>query len=449
MASATPPPPPKKAIAMVEFRPLPGTSYNGEFGFDWFRVGDNGERSFKNATTNMSISLTGGTTTSTTTVITPIADIQNEYKKITVLKANPPVNITDSTYYVPYLNLYTKGRANTVKNGEKPPFEAELQIKITIDEELEKVEFEYDKKWFSISFNGVVQDTLPETILTPCPKRDSSIIKISCYNEEYDGFSSNKELLAWAYPKGSVDKIDRKLVGKIRIGANDKNHRKFEKMVFIRVKTDIEGIGLGGNSNSGPRTDEEVYLRRALYQSLTFMDTELYTEELDLTDNDDFKITGSNFGKFIYERGVTPIGTMDINKTTDRWLYVDHIDFFSTLHALFIARPGNSKYNNYFTAFYFEELTYDSYITTTGGGAKTLGQVENIGVKNVCIFRDRNDWTLAHEALHGYGLHHPFSSSSKLLFIKEATDNIMDYGSAHRPFTWAWQWKIVNPKLKI
>lgn len=430
----------KKAIAKVEFRPLPDLKYNGEFGFDWFRVGDNGEKSFAEAATQT----TGGVAK----VLTPIKDIQKDYKKITVLKSSTPVNILDGTYYVPYLNLYTKGRANTVKNGEKPPFEAKLQIKITIDEELEKVEFEYDKTFFSISFGGAVQDTLPDTVLTPCAKRDSSIMKISCYNEKYDGFSLNKELKVWAYPKGSTDIADKKLVGKIIIGANDRNHRKFEKMVVVKVRTDIENSG-SGNPSAGATVDELICLRRSLYQSLTFMDTEFYPGILNLTGNNDFKIVGTNFGRFIYERGVTPIDpSMSLAETTGRRLFEDHPDFFSTLRTLFLDEPGNSKYSDYFTVFYFKEYTYDSFVTPTDW-ATTLGQVEDIGTKNLCIFQDRDDWTLAHEALHGYGLHHPFISYSKHLFDEEATDNIMDYGSAHRPFTWAWQWKIVNPKLKI
>ena len=51
--------PMQMAYAIVEFRPL--DSYDGDFGFDWFRVGDCGDKAFKDI------------------IISPLSQLENEF----------------------------------------------------------------------------------------------------------------------------------------------------------------------------------------------------------------------------------------------------------------------------------------------------------------------------------------------------------------------------------
>ncbi|WP_421497831.1 hypothetical protein [Flavobacterium columnare] len=65
-----------------------------------------------------------------------------------------------------------------------------------------------------------------------------------------------------------------------------------------------------------------------------------------------------------------------------------------------------------------------------GGYSGTLGQVQDIGKKNVCLFKIRNDYTLNHEGLHELGLFHTHkdgtitNKNQKFVYNKYKTTNI-------------------------
>ena len=447
--------PMQMAYAIVEFRPL--DSYDGDFGFDWFRVGDCGDKAFKDI------------------IISPLSQLENEYKKFNVPDSENQEKFIP--YYIPYLSLYSDKVSATVKEGEKPPYKAELRMSLRILSELEKIEFDYDEKYFSIKLDGKEQKVLPEKSLVPCEKHFLSYtIQITCRIKEEataatgkgqtkkttdtaeDGFRENKEIKVWAYPTGDKDGKYRKLAGKIILPMNDSFHRGRKNVVFVKVKTDIEDTKTYPKSNNGVQDKEISRLKKALYQSLTYTATEKYSEILDLTDNNDFKIIRKEgkevFGKFIYQKGITKVPSgMDKNKTTDKQLFQDHPKFFSTLRQLFLDLPKNTKYKNYIIAFYFEESTYDTFVLPSREWGLVPGQIEEIGKKTLAVFAKHYDDTLAHETLHACGLYHPFDKQSKHQFQKHMTDNIMDYrkdeSEPFKTFTWAWQWKIVNQKLRI
>ena len=63
-----------------------------------------------------------------------------------------------------------------------------------------------------------------------------------------------------------------------------------------------------------------------------------------------------------------------------------------------------------------------------------------------------DDTTCAHELLHALGLYHSFSHRNKHTFLKNKTDNIMDYsdvGPEKIPViaTWQFQWNILHENL--
>jgi len=120
---------------------------------------------------------------------------------------------------------------------------------------------------------------------------------------------------------------------------------------------------------------------------------------------------------------------------------------------LFLDLPENIKYKDHIIVFYFEESAYDTFTFPDGNNLATLGQTGGDHKKTIAIFIEHKESTLAHEILHACGLVHPFDEQSKHRFQKHMTDNIMDYTKdTNEPFktlTWAWQWKIVNRKLRI
>lgn len=94
-------------------------------------------------------------------------------------------------------------------------------------------------------------------------------------------------------------------------------------------------------------------------------------------------------------------------------------------------------------------------IQTNSGAAGYCRQDENYhyGV----MFSQHNEYTIAHECLHGLGLPHSFFGDS-FVYQAQKTDNIMDYSHQERDMvnggvfhkkidriaTWYWQWQIIN-----
>ena len=437
--------------AVVEFRPF---QLGISFGFDWFRIGDYGDNAFSN-------------------IILPVepllleSDRQEHHSNLVSLEREyEQMRMVDAhmTYYVPYLTLFPEKYSADIKDKEKPPYTAELKMSLMVIKDLEKIEFDFDKTLFSITIGGEERKDLPKDYLT-CRKKDflPETLCISCHaTSAEDGFSEKKEIKVWAYLKDdtglSSETMKRKLAGKIIVLPNNKSHREEKKVVFVKVKTNIENRDGDDKSNNGVQDEEISRLKKALYQSLTYAATEKYSDVLDLTDNNDFKIIKEGgkevFGKFIYQKGVTQVpNNINKNDTTDRRLFIEHSEFFPTLRQLFLDLPENIKYKDHIIVFYFEESAYDTFTFPDGNNLATLGQTGGDHKKTIAIFIEHNESTLAHETLHACGLYHPFDKQSKHQFQKHMTDNIMDYRKyTNEPFktlTWAWQWKIVNRKLRI
>ncbi|MFK7002086.1 hypothetical protein V3I07_14470, partial [Flavobacterium oreochromis] len=87
------------------------------------------------------------------------------------------------------------------------------------------------------------------------------------------------------------------------------------------------------------------------------------------------------------------------------------------------------------------------------------GQIEDVSVKNLILFKNRNNYTICHETLHGLGLYHThrdgtIKESNRKFVYKDArvdpthaTDNIMSYNGSLRKSTWKWQWNIIRKNL--
>ena len=352
----------------------------------------------------------------------------------------------------PYLSIYPKSYIDTLTNTDqknKPLFEAELALLVDIGvDEIDSLEFKYDKSIFDLD-----KVKLQDTKRTAAGKQFSmdKTIKITCKKEIPD--LSSGEISVYAYPKDSKGKSAaereamRSLAGKIQVLPNGEERRKKQKFVLIRVKTNI----LPNNSTpqSGDFTEDELkIIRNVLFQSL--IETEIIEEridensekipiELDLTNDDDFKIqSNGQIGKYVTEDGKIKNGDTETDKTGTSMVH--------SLRDKFLSEPKNSKFKDCFTVFAFGNVPFASSMA---------GRVEDIGEKNVMLSPVESRWnsTLPHEALHGLGLHHthaderPIKESSRIyIYRNRTTDNIMKYNNRidNRRTTWHWQWGIVN-----
>ena len=446
------------SIAMVEFRPT--STYDGSFGFDWLRVDDNKleEQSHYSEEQPYDSIIEGGYGDGKTDLTggkdgSAYKKLKGEYEIIVVnMQDKSDGSKRTKEYFVPYLSIYPKSYVDTLTNTDqknKPLFEAELALLVDIGvDEIDSLEFKYDKSIFDLD-----KVKLQDTKRTAAGKQFSmdKTIKITCKKEIPD--LSSGEISVYAYPKDSKGKpaaereAMRSLAGKIQVLPNGEERRKKQKFVLIRVKTNI----LPNNSTpqSGDFTEDELkIIRNVLFQSL--IETEIIEEridensekipiELDLTNDDDFKIqSNGQIGKYVTEDGKIKNGDTETDKTGTSMVH--------SLRDKFLSEPKNSKFKDCFTVFAFGNVPFASSMA---------GRVENIGEKNVMLSPVESRWnsTLPHEALHGLGLHHthaderPIKESSRIyIYRNRTTDNIMKYNNRidNRRTTWHWQWGIVN-----
>jgi hypothetical protein len=318
---------------------------------------------------------------------------------------------------------------------------------VEIDENLDKLEFDYNASLFNITINN--PGNTRKNVLSDknaCPKGESidKTVKVTCLRD----FAESQLIKIWAYPVGVANKRDAKLAGAILVNKNDALTRKQLKFVYVKVKTDIDGPG-GANPVTGDDATvphEKANLKNALYHSLVIADIENSPQTLDLSSDPDYQIGGQFFiSNFMYHG-----------------LNEDAPNFFQNLKALFLNDTDasgnliNSQYNSgYFFIFAFGADAYDGI----------AGQVEDIGTRNLILFPPRNDKTLAHESMHGLGLYHTHRDSTpitepeiKYIYlnanmlpqsqIADATDNIMSYAGNLRKTTWRWQWDIIKNNIR-
>ena len=459
----------KIAIAATSTTPAVA-AYNGEFGFDWLRVGDNGiyqnttvsgaERSYQSIIQSghhrpvvgyesteydysSSIALPQNLTLDQVVSQMAYKELKREYKPI-------PTQNLDEQYYVHYLNLYSKRYSDSIQTFPFPPYSAELRVLVTINEPLSKLEFDYDRTLFTIntpilSDNQVTQGKV-ESI--------NKTITITCLRD----FNDVKQIRVLAYPIGVTNKDDAELAGMIMVGSNDALSRQQLKFVLVSVNTNIQGASGAveyGSFNSAEKTN----LLNALYQAL--IDIEIVDETLSLENESEFQ----NGGIYI------------VNYRNSQ--YID-----PTVPGLYqyLQNKLGSRYRNYFTVFAFGAPTAPD----PRNGGSIVGRVQNVGTHSVALYYGRGFMTLAHESLHGLGLRHthrdsddPFIKDPKQKFIyqnaneliyppgvdpnnptpeqklaaraatvKLATDNYMSYSGDIRTNIWNWQNRIINYLLK-
>jgi len=419
------------ALANVYFRPI--DTWNGEFGMDWLRENDNGlapasdpaysgiiEGGYKDGVTD----LTGGATgTAYTHLKTQYEIIPIKKQPIAGSTAAPP----DGEYFVSHLTLFPKDFVDALPAtvATKPKYEADLKVLVEIEEDIDKLEFEFDNILFDID-KKILQDKTKTTGLTN--SADVSV-KITCKKD----LDSDKEIKIYAYPKNSTQPlVDRKLAGKIIVLQNDSRIRKEEKFVLVKVFTDILG---NGNITDGDFTliDKQNFYYYC-YQSLIIPILENSPNTLDLSDNVDFKSGGKYIDRLNRLNEDEPGMFADVKK-----LFLEDKDAAGNLK--------NAKYTTgYFTAFAMDVTTYDA----------TPGQIQDIGIRNLILFTPgRYDTTMAHETFHGLGLYHTHrdagtvisENNRKYIYQKETTTNIMSYNTGIRKSLWRWQMHITNSNI--
>jgi phage-related baseplate assembly protein len=427
----------KIGLAVVYFRPL--EDWRGEFGFDWMR---DKYFPFKNELAYKDIISSGYSTKEDEHGKRRDLTKDEAYSQLRGEYEHHPMQIDgidENEYFAPYLTLFSKTFVDTlgIAPFARPKYEATLQLIVGIERELESFYIECtNPERINIRTEGLTDKNTTSL-------KKGGTITITC-NQDLD---KNEEICIYAYPKGTHNREEAKLAGKLIILKNDRSTRKEKKIVLVKIETDIDKNGK--NEREDFSLEEKTMLYNALHQALIIPIVEYTT--LNLSSNSEFQIGGD----FIAD------GKIQMTSPTIR----ERV--YNRLQELFFQQ--NARYrDNYFTIFKFG-------VESNKDGL--LGETQDIKTENVIIFtlpRGNEDYTLAHETLHGLGLYHthrevkfvkidgyetklmmhdeviiPYDrSNKKYIYFYGSTTNIMSYGTLNKFTTWHWQWLIINPNLR-
>jgi len=423
----------------VQFRP--NKDYCGEFGFDWFRIGDcerkvpvqtkDNSESKDNSWTKASSETKGNGETNadgkTAGGSRTMFDIRydtimgyyhetgfipddhawqrfmwQEYSPLYIIPWKKQNKEKDYVYAPPVMTLL-KGRS------------ADLVLNMEVNQKAKELKYEYDKKFFQL-------DKTTAKVLDKGLHINGDTIRITCIEE----FGETKFIEIYAYDEEG----NKTLAGKLLVLANDAKHRRRIDVVLVRVKCNI-----GGNTEKTITIPTEVDAHK---ETLTKFFTQCYVEVnieecvLDLSDEKHIK----EFMAYTTIKGNERL--LDFKKIEDQ-------SIFDYLVAEMDSDKATFKFRDYYKIFFLDEECYKE----TG---KLYGSARYFNKKEVIVCKDGlDDNTCVHELFHALGLRHPFDKLNKYIFKKFTTDNIMDYSdiNSHIPTiaTWEFQWNEIQNKL--
>ncbi|MFK7050956.1 hypothetical protein FLACOL_02463 [Flavobacterium columnare] len=398
------PKPEIKPKCLVYFRPH--DNYDGEFGFDWLRTGDTkkkGDTWFGN-----------------------IMGKYYESDNVTIFKDTNHWNTNfkkDLRMYDRLLRDYTLFNIPWKQKKGKNAFiyptpiitllegkTATFNLKIEIEELPKKLTLEFKEKEATKHLSLNVQQI---SGLSKGKHTKSNFLKITC-NKAFDTMQT------------LYVKADGEICGALKIHPNTPKFQKKINVVFVKVKTDINGFEVRGKMTNGG----DVFFKKCLNQALVIPNLVIETQDLDCTGNllwNTFKNKFCTYGQ--------------INKNKKGYRVTKDSGLRSYLEQKLKDQFGN-KYKGYYTVFFIgEKADWNgfSYFNSTFG----------------VYFDGHNRGTLAHELMHAMTLAHTFdglSASAKFTYQARTTDNIMDYSHQLTPpidrkVIYHWQWKVLNSKI--
>lgn len=416
-----PPLAPQPIKIVVQFRPH--TDWKGEFGFDWYRLGDTSlfrDRAFKDIVAYQYID----------DLHTSIVDDSKpEYvnKKDGSFKLDEPMLKELQRLYKPYnIPWKTKRNSKTGKVISKEDYyipwmsllkdkEAKITFSAEILQEADCLEFA-PTDYFTFTPNRIETKGKKKIALNEFE------ITIKCIEE----FTTDQTLVLKAYKKEKNETLEA-IAGKLNVWANDTSKQKSINVVFVEIKTKL-------STTSTPKIpnviNEKERINNYLGQAYIHLSEHSDIVELDLTSDPDFH-------HFITSNAI------DRKKTFNyRSLDVHLKEKLEEQHK--------GKYTQHFKAFYFAEKGY-------GGPLTNLNGYSADGADFVVAFSKKDDQTVAHEFLHSFGIAHTFTNkhtdkNAQFTFYYQTTDNLMDYveesDKNKRVSLYYWQWKIANASIK-
>ena len=386
------------AKVIVQFRT--SGSYQGEYGFDWIRMGDSGRPG-----DTWYANIMGNKHTSKNEVIVDKTKRVYDYYASRMFSTKRFVIPWKTQGKRPFMYI---SPVMTLRKGAS----AKLTLKVEVKEPAVKMEYQCQTPGiFQLSKDtvptlGKGKHTLPDELVVTCLKE----------------FSRDQEIKVYAYDENNV----KHLAGKLIVKANDKKHQKTINVVMVRVLF--------------KETEDEFYISgsKAKLQKIfgqAYVNLNIRIVNLNIEQALRNKETSKYF---------TPTRLIHSSSLSSG-------DLYSFLNAELSKKFP--KFNNYFKLYYINRKCVDD---TSGKEKQLYGMARDLFSLEVIIpFRGLNDNTAVHELLHCIGLPHSFSKISvsyfDVAFKKDFTDNIMDYSDMHSGIptiaTWEYQWRAIQNSI--
>lgn len=402
-----------KAKCIVMFRPH--RNWKGEYGFDWFRLGDSGLNSDPRWFGEI---------------------VGKHYTDASYTTVFPNTN-SWSVFFKQDWNMYNKilRSYKSIIIPWKPkikgnPYLDPMPIMTMLKGENHKLtlKIEISKK--------------PKKLFVRQQKSDSNYFNFKNSNLEIRGdnqnYSINNKLEIECIKSFKKDQIievvaDTEVCGRLKILANDPSRYKFIPIVFVEIKTKFGGREIQGSAVPGG----ESFFLQGLKQAYTF------------PENGKVEHVGMNMKSIIENEYCNKDG---IEKTIGKFNKKKIEDYLDECLNLIYK----NKYKDYYKL-YFLDIYYPNSIP----GFITQGYSPTLNCKHVMLFKGHDKSTLAHETMHAMGLPHTFDGlRGEFTYKAQQTDNFMDYchwsqdieGNARTPVEgrtlFRWQMIKLNSNLK-
>lgn len=432
------------APCVVHFRPH--NDWQGEFGFDWMRLGEDGESPYQDIVGKM-FKKDGSEPTA--------SDINNTDLQLRIGKdgSRTPEDIEMfenlekiyGVYEVPFEYRIGKEKATHTKYYPSwlsvyPNKKIQLQLKIFIKEKSpsailcfqENENFKITPKQIDISNKqGLLKD---------------KIITIECIKP----FDEDQTLYIRQISK-EEDKVDKTkpLAGVLRIWRNAPKFQKQIKVLFVNVDIKKDPPIRGEQIKKDP-TDSFILLEQALIKT--------YIKTMDLTLNEipEYNIEESPL------KGSRIIGGYESNPPVN----FKNIEILceQKLRESTEYKKYKEEYDNYYRIFIFYNRL--GGFVTKDGLKSTEGYTTN---RTIVLFSNVQNNTYSHELVHALGLEHSFNNKKEyknstisilnainqqgknldiITFLPAHTDNIVDYPidstQNYKMYSLSkWQWEIL------
>jgi hypothetical protein len=426
------------APCIVHFRPKKGWE-GKDYGFDWMRMGEEGEWPYKGIVAKMFIREENGTekkpldfnetnlhrsyniindkdTPEKTENIKLWKDLENIYGLYKLpwgYKLRQEDNAIIKDYYASWLSIY-------------PKRECELRLKIYIHKTTNSLLQFDDNPYFEITPN-IIDIKGKKGLL------EDIAIKIKCKAP----FTTDQKICVRAIPPGTKKpSYSHPLVGILQIWRNDPQYKKTINVLVVNITTDTD------ESINVLEAKDFDYLTQALIKVIP------ERKWLSLQELPSQYLIQNRIIAYYTKSECAPEGFQKI----EEYIYQEL--------KRKLPQEEKNKYDHWIKIFFFSDKK-GCYISDNGTDQKINGYYDQD--KSIVLFADAIPTAAVHELLHSLGLFHSFNNSddfanAKITFEPHKTDNIMDYivqdnskknslvsGYTNHTFSlWKWQWEIVN-----